>query len=426
MLKKIIRISVFILFAASEGNRAQDFFNQSAVCDFTGSLSAIISADMNKDGKKDLILAGESENGANGLVSVFLNKGDGTFAKSQDITVDKKPVAVQAGDLDNDGRTDIITVNAASKTVTVILAQADGSYKIKETVKFKEMPLSIGIGDFNKDKNSDFAVTLPSTKELQIFRGNGKGSFKLAATKAFETVPLFIRAGDFANIGQTHLIVTHENQSALTLATPVEVSSNKWEIKTASLDFLARPNFAELGDIDGDGVEDAMILDEMTKTLRVVFGETNGLFLDKVFPIEVPTTPNAFIMDDFNSDFRIDLVILDQPGRRAIILSNILTTAETVKAPAVTRLAVICDKDDKKPHMADVGILSVYPNISMLLYNGDGELVRKYFEFKDDLPEGQFTFEWSGTDENENPVPDGLYIFYLKLGGITMSRMVTK
>jgi flagellar hook assembly protein FlgD len=107
-------------------------------------------------------------------------------------------------------------------------------------------------------------------------------------------------------------------------------------------------------------------------------------------------------------------------------LANILTTAETKKTPAGSRITIICDKDTNKPNTADVGILSVYKFISMLLYNGEGELVRKYFEFNSDLPEGQFAFEWSGTDENENPVPDGAYIFYLKLGSITMSRMVTK
>lgn len=426
MLKKIICISIWVMHIPAAGIQAQDFFNQSAVCDFAGSLSAMISADMNKDGKKDLILAGEAENGKNGLVSVFLNQGDGTFVRSQDITVDMKPIVIRAGDFDNDGWLDLITANSTAKTVSLILAQSDGTFKIKETEKFKEMPLSIGIGDFNKDKHLDFAVTLPSSKELQIFRGNGKGSFKQAASRTFDAVPLYIRAGDYANIGQTHIILTHENQTALTLVLLEEISSNKWDIKTSTLDFLTRPNFAELGDIDGDGIEDATILDDVKKSLRVVFGESNGLFLDKVFPIELPTSPNAFIMDDFNADYRIDLVILDQPGRRAILFSNILTTAETVKAPAGMRITIICDTDDNKPNTADVGILSAYPNISMLLYNGEGELVRKYFEFDSDLPEGQFTFEWSGTDEDENPVPDGSYIFYLKLGGITMSRMVTK
>ncbi len=425
MMTRNIFLLFFILAGLKSTASSQDFFSESAVCPFPGTPSALVSADLDNDGKKDLILAGESENGQQGLVSLYFNQSGGTFINSHNITVDKKPAAVQTGDVDGDGRTDILTVNSVSKTVSVILAQADKTYKLKETVKFKEMPLSIGVGDFNKDGHLDFAVTLPSTKELQIFKGNGKGSFKQAGIKLFEAVPLYIRSGDYAGIGQAHLIITHENQTALTLVAPSETGS-KWEFKMASLDFLTRPNFAELGDIDGDGIDDAMILDDNKQTLRVIFGETNGLFLDKEFPIEVPTTPNAFIMDDFNSDDRIDLVILDQPGRRAMILANILTTAETKKTTDVSRITVICDKDPAKPNTADVGILSSYRFISMLLYNGDGELVRKYFEFSSDLPDGQFTFEWSGTDENENPVPDGTYVFYLKLGSITMSRMVSK
>lgn len=403
---------------------SQDFFLQTAECVFNGIPSVMISSDLNQDGKKDLVLGGESATGQ-GLLTIYLNQGNDRFAEMQSLMVDRRPIAIRNADVDKDGLMDLIIANYEAKSVMLLMLGMDGQYKVKETFKLKASPLSLEVGDFNKDKTPDFAVTTPATKELHLFRGMGKGNFKPATVKTFTTSPLYLRAGDYANLGQTHLMITHENQTALTLLAAKE-TGGKWDIQTVEQDFLTHPFFADLGDIDGDGVEDAVIYNQQKQSLSVIFGETNGLFLDKVFPLELNVTPKTFLLDDFNNDNRIDLAVLDQAGRRAIIYSNILTTAETAVVPMTSRLTIICEKDLSKPPTAVVGLMSIYPYASMMLYSGEGQLIRKYFEMDSDLPDGPFTFEWSGTDLDENPVPDGIYVFYLKLGNITISRMVEK
>jgi len=62
----------------------------------------------------------------------------------------------------------------------------------------------------------------------------------------------------------------------------------------------------------------------------------------------------------------------------------------------------------------------------MQLYDGDGNLVRKYFDFNSDLPEGQFGLEWNGTDGDDQAVADGNYVFYYKLGSLVVTRMIKK
>jgi hypothetical protein len=54
-------------------------------------------------------------------VSVLLGNGDGTFAAKVDYPTAKYPYSVVLGDLDGDGRLDIVTANSDANTVSVLL-----------------------------------------------------------------------------------------------------------------------------------------------------------------------------------------------------------------------------------------------------------------------------------------------------------------
>src|SRR5215471_522443 len=73
--------------------------------DFTtglGSESAIV-ADFNHDGKTDVAVVNSADN----TVSIFLGKGDGTFASKKDFPTGRSPSSVAAGDFNHDGKLDI-------------------------------------------------------------------------------------------------------------------------------------------------------------------------------------------------------------------------------------------------------------------------------------------------------------------------------
>jgi hypothetical protein len=89
------------------------------------SPSSVTSGDFNGDGKPDLVVA----NLYSHTVSVLLGNGDGTFQAAASYGVGPNPSSVTSGDLNGDGKLDLATVNADNNSVSVLLGNGDGTFK---------------------------------------------------------------------------------------------------------------------------------------------------------------------------------------------------------------------------------------------------------------------------------------------------------
>jgi hypothetical protein len=69
--------------------------------------------DLNGDGKSDLVTANYD-----GVVSVLLNRGEGSFRAKRDDRTSRGPESIAIGDLDGDGKPDIVTARTCSSTPT--------------------------------------------------------------------------------------------------------------------------------------------------------------------------------------------------------------------------------------------------------------------------------------------------------------------
>ncbi len=69
--------------------------------------SSIAAADLNTDGKSDLVTTNTDDQS----VSVLLNNGDGTFAAKVDYPTGSAPYSIAALDLNSDGKPDLVTAN---------------------------------------------------------------------------------------------------------------------------------------------------------------------------------------------------------------------------------------------------------------------------------------------------------------------------
>ncbi len=80
--------------------------------------NSVASADMNGDGRADLVTA----NWSGGNVSVLLNQGNGTFAAPSWYSASPDPGSVVALDLNADGRVDLAVAGFYARQVSVLLA----------------------------------------------------------------------------------------------------------------------------------------------------------------------------------------------------------------------------------------------------------------------------------------------------------------
>jgi hypothetical protein len=139
-------------------------------------------ADVNNDARPDLIVVGRQTPGSpiDAAVEVFLNKGDGRFLAP--ISVAKIAGGWQAefaaiADLNHDGKPDIVTNDGH-----VLLGDGKGHFKLMEGSQFAAAD-SIAAADFNRDGKIDIATVNFSVNPIYqntvgIFLGNGDGTFR--------------------------------------------------------------------------------------------------------------------------------------------------------------------------------------------------------------------------------------------------------
>lgn len=111
---------------------------------------SIAVADLNGDGKMDLVVTG----GADG---VWIGNGDGTFHLSNIYSNTGGTAQVFLADLDKDGKLDLVGINATSNSADVRLGNGDGTFQtIKTFSSLGGKQISWGtIADVNRDGRPD-------------------------------------------------------------------------------------------------------------------------------------------------------------------------------------------------------------------------------------------------------------------------------
>jgi FG-GAP-like repeat/FG-GAP repeat len=142
---------------------------------------SVAIGDLNGDGKPDLVTANDEAN----TVSVLLNRGDASFRAKRDYPTGHFPVTVAIGDLNGDGKRDLVTANEEANTVSVLLDRGDGSFGLKGNYATGGSPRSVAIGDLNGDGRPDLAIAnfggeVPSTvgTTVSVLLNRGNGSFQ--------------------------------------------------------------------------------------------------------------------------------------------------------------------------------------------------------------------------------------------------------
>ena len=77
---------------------------------------SLVAADVNGDGKVDLICANEGDN----TLTVLTNNGSGGFVSNATLSVGRLPYSVVAADVNGDGGVDLICANGMDHTLTVL------------------------------------------------------------------------------------------------------------------------------------------------------------------------------------------------------------------------------------------------------------------------------------------------------------------
>ena len=130
---------------------------------------AVRIADVNVDGKLDLIVLSSSE------AEVYLGDGAGAFARSAVLQANADPSTLACGDLDEDGLPDLVIANRLD--LSLFHGRGDGSFERTGAVIAGQGPTDLALGDVNGDLHLDLVVTNEQSEDASALLGRGDGTF---------------------------------------------------------------------------------------------------------------------------------------------------------------------------------------------------------------------------------------------------------
>ena len=117
--------------------------------------SSIAIGDLNSDRHADIVAG----NGGSNSVSVLLGNGAGSFAPATNFATGQGPSSVAIGDLNVDGYPDLAVSNngvfGGPGSISVLLGDGAGGFAPSLSFAVGSVPTSVGIGDLNRDGRGD-------------------------------------------------------------------------------------------------------------------------------------------------------------------------------------------------------------------------------------------------------------------------------
>jgi hypothetical protein len=188
--------------------------------------NGVTTGDFNGDGVLDLALTTCCTEP--GVIAVLQGNGDGTFQPPAfyDTAIGYLN-AIQTADLNGDGKLDLIAtgIGAGSESggVSVLLGNGDGTFQTHVDYLLNTAVDSVAIGDFNGDGIPDLAAThINPAGQVSILLGNGEGTFGAAVNIPTGFDPAGVLAADFNGDGRLDIVTGNRDTTiSVLLQSPV-------------------------------------------------------------------------------------------------------------------------------------------------------------------------------------------------------------
>ena len=161
--------------------------------------TAVSIGDINSDGKPDIVAGIDDSH-----VAVLLGKGNGGFLAAVDYPAASSPNSVQVGDFNDDGKADIVTANSHTNNVSILLGKGAGVLAAKMDYPVGITPKAVAVADINYDGKLDLVTANKDGNNVGVLLGKGDGSFLTKVN--YPAAANSIAIGDMNNDGKPDLV----------------------------------------------------------------------------------------------------------------------------------------------------------------------------------------------------------------------------
>jgi hypothetical protein len=279
--------------------------------------SQVAIADLNGDGKLDLVVANHGDTPAYGnTVSVLLGRGDGTYESRADYGTGVGPGSVAIADLNGDGKLDLMTGNIQSLTISVLPGAGDGTFGLPIDSPTAIAPGRLELGDMDGDGRLDLATSNSGSATVTTYHGNGDGTFGGALNYAVGSAPGPVKLRDLNQDGKLDLAVTNGGGLTRFLGN----GNGTLGPGTFTATNVGASSVA-VGDLNGDGHPDMVVTNYGPSgpgpfvpghTISIFLGLGGGAFSKT--GVDCDQFPSNAELADMNGDGRLDLLMASYGG----------------------------------------------------------------------------------------------------------------
>ncbi len=276
-------------------------------------ISSLDAGDLDGDGKADLVAA----NYENNSITVALSSTAGNLVT---YPVGSNPKFVKIGDLNSDGKPDLAVANRGSGNLSIFLNNGNGSFTATPEINGMSYPSSIAIGDFNGDGKADLVVANSGLYNILVVSGNNDGTFN----STFNVIdsypdrcPVSVVTGDFDKDGKIDFAVAN----LVSFTVNVFRNNGNGTFQRSTFAVGTCPMAITVGDFDGDKFLDIAVANYEDNTVSVLMNNTSGGFLPSITS-PVGRLPNALLAGDFNCDGKDELAVSNTGSGFLSVLSR--------------------------------------------------------------------------------------------------------
>jgi len=332
-------------------------------------ISALVVADLNSDGRPDLAYYGEPKE-----LVVQYNDGTNGWRAPKRWPIDDgqlSPNALSEGDLNGDGRTDLLLL--AEKHVYFFAQKADGTFAEPEKIPLAASARAAQAVDINGDGRKDLLiVNWESTTPFRFRLQNAAGQLGPECFFTFPAIRSFIADNLTTNPAtQIISIALNSGRSQISHFVQKPAPALADDFREGQLQVLpltstdkSRRGIA-WGDVDGDGLADLVVAEPESGQLSLYLQQKDGSLAP---PHSFPTLAGVsdIAVSDWDGDGHADVFLLSQDEKQLGIThidekgrlpfptlvkldgKPLVMAVGSVKAGVKPALAVIVDKDGKR------------------------------------------------------------------------------
>ncbi|HEV8084500.1 MAG TPA: FG-GAP-like repeat-containing protein [Chitinophagaceae bacterium] len=291
--------------------------------DFTTNVApySVAFSDVDGDGKADLVVATQ-----NNAVSVLRNTSTpgniiaSSFAAKVDLIPGSTPYSVATGDVDGDGKPDIVVANSGSRTISVFRnTSSSGSISAAATVDFPatgSFPTSVAIGDVDGDGKPDLIIVNGGSSTVSVFRNTSTSgsidasSFAAKIDFAAVSTPYAVAVGDVDGDGKPDLVTANQNGANISVLRNTSTSGNISFAVNVNFTTGSVPRSVAIGDMDGDGKPDLVVANNSSNSISVLRNTSTSGSISMAAKVDFTTgnAPYSVAIGDVDGDGKPDFV----------------------------------------------------------------------------------------------------------------------